>query len=177
MEKTVTRLLSKYPSNHSYWMYKKITGQIVQHAYTTKIAQDIWFSNLFFFLTMKKNFWFYGNLHAFLRWLDDEKNGYNKLAETEIDKYIIDIEFEHYSLSCASNMATTNGYWSFTDNQAFYWFLSFLGACTYIINRFQFQLLFGTWIYYRKPVLQLLQHSFYAIRILNVLHVSNRPIT
>lgn len=43
-----------------------------------------------------------------------------KLAETEIDKYIIDIEFEQYSLSCASNMATTNGYWSFTDNQAFY---------------------------------------------------------
>lgn len=41
-----------------------------------------------------------------------------KLAETEIDKYIIDIEFEQYSLSCASNMATTNGYWSFTDNQA-----------------------------------------------------------
>lgn len=81
------------------------------------------------------------------------------------------------SLSCASNMATTNGYWSFTDNQAFYLFLSFLGACTYIINRFQYQLLFGTWIYYRKPVLQLLQHSFYAIRILNVLHVSNRPIT
>lgn len=39
-----------------------------------------------------------------------------KLAETEIDKYIIDIEFEQYSLSCASNMATTNGYWSFTDN-------------------------------------------------------------
>lgn len=76
MEKTVTRLLSKFPSNHSYWMYKKITGQIVQ--YTTKIAQDISFSNLFFFfLTMKKNFWFYGNLHAFLRWLDDEKNGYN----------------------------------------------------------------------------------------------------
>lgn len=47
---------------------------------------------------MKKNFWFYGNLHAFLRWLDDEKNWYNKLAETEIDKYIIDIEFEQYKL-------------------------------------------------------------------------------
>lgn len=39
MEKTVTRLLTKYPSNHSYRMYKKISGQIVQ--YTTKIAQDI----------------------------------------------------------------------------------------------------------------------------------------
>lgn len=61
-----------------------------------------------------------------------------KLAETEIDKYIIDIEFEQYTLSCASNMATTNGYWSFTDNQAFYLFLYFLGARTYIINRFQF---------------------------------------
>lgn len=56
------------------------------------------------------------------------------LAETEIDKYIIDIEFEQYSLSCASNMATTNGYWSFTDNQAFYLFLSFLGACTMHIS-------------------------------------------
>lgn len=57
-----------------------------------------------------------------------------KLAETEIDKYIIDIEFEQYSLSCASNMATTNGYWSFTDNQAFYLFLSFLRACTMHIS-------------------------------------------
>lgn len=52
MEKTVTRLLSKFPSNHSYWMYKKITGQIVE--YTTKIAQDIWFSNLFFFNNEEK---------------------------------------------------------------------------------------------------------------------------
>lgn len=34
MEKTVTRLLTKYLSN-----VQKITGQIVQ--YTTKIAQDI----------------------------------------------------------------------------------------------------------------------------------------
>lgn len=102
-----------------------------------------------------------------------------KLAETEIDKYIIDIEFEQYSLSCASNMATTNGYWSFTDNQAFYLFLSFLGACTYIINRFQYQLCLALGsITGSQLVLWLLQRSFYTIRILNFyMYLLNRPIT
>lgn len=39
-----------------------------------------------------------------------------KLVEIEIDKYIIDIEFEQYSLSCVLNMVIINGYWLFIDN-------------------------------------------------------------
>lgn len=57
-----------------------------------------------------------------------------KLAETEIDKYIIDIEFEQYSLSCASNMATTNGYWSFTDNRSSFLLIPVFSWSMYIYH-------------------------------------------
>lgn len=68
-------------------MYKK-SLQVEQ--YTTKIAQDFWFSH-FFFKQWRKTFDSMETCMRFVRWIDDEKKGDNKLAETDIDLYIISI--------------------------------------------------------------------------------------